>query len=107
MKKPNIKKWKEVISVSSFTIKQQIKTRSFQLTFGILLCIALLGPFVAAYLQGDKEDEKPMATTIENLFVTEDLKSELDISYKELSKLPFYKNLKITKVEIENINRNL
>lgn len=105
MKKPNIKKWKEIISVSSFTIKQQIKTRSFQLTFGILLCIALIGPFVAAYLQGDKDNEKPKVTTIENLYVAEDLESELDIAYNELSKLSFYKNLKITKVEMEKENQ--
>lgn len=105
MKKPNIKKWREIITVSSFTIKQQIKTRSFQLTFGILLCIALLGPFVAAYLQDDKDNEKPKSTTIENLYVAEDLKSELDISYEELSKNPFYKNLKITKVEMEKENQ--
>ena len=105
MKKPNIKNWKEIISVSSFTIKQQTKTMSFQLTFGILLCIALLGPFVAAYLQDDKDSEKPQTTTIENLYVAEDLESALDIAYNELSKFPFYKNMKITRVEMEQENQ--
>ncbi|MBD5087472.1 MAG: ABC transporter permease [Clostridiales bacterium] len=105
MKKPNIKNWKEIISVSSFTIKQQTKTMSFQLTFGILLCIALLGPFVAAYLQDDKDSEKPQTTTIENLYVAEDLESGLDIAYNELSNLPFYKNLKISRVEMEQENQ--
>ncbi len=105
MRKPNTKKWREIISVSSFTIKQQMKTTSFRLTFGILLCIALIGPFVAAFLQEDKDSKKPQTTTIENLFVAEDLESELDIAYNELSKLPFYKNLKITKVEMEKENQ--
>lgn len=105
MKKPSFKRWKEVISVSAFTITQQMKTMSFQLTFGILFCIALVGPLVAAYLQEDKANEKPKVTTIENLYVTEDLKCGLDITYEELTNLPFYQKMEITKIEGEQENQ--
>lgn len=119
MRKFNVKNWKESIQVAVFTIKQQLKTRSFQFAFAIFLCIALFGPFVAGFLQGGKESEKPQTTTIESLYVVEKLESGLELEYETLSELPFYKNLKIVRVEsgqenriakikddLEHINRN-
>lgn len=105
MKKPNIRNLKEIILVTSFTMKQQMKTRSFQLTFGVLLCIALIGPFVAGLLQENTESEKPQTTTIENLYVVEDLKNGLKIEYDELSSVRFYKDLNIIMVKPEQEKR--
>lgn len=99
MKMHKIIKCKEIVWVAAFTIRQQLKTRSFQIAFAILVCIAFLGPFLTAFFQGEKEGEKPETTTIEKIYVVEELENPLEIGYTELKEIPFYKNIKIVQLE--------
>ena len=99
MKKFSLKKWKEVLWVASFTTKQQMKTKSCQIAFVLLLMVAVFGPFVAGFMKADKEQKQPQNTTIENLYVVEELRDGLSLPYGNLRKIPFYKDLRITRID--------
>lgn len=96
------KKYKEVLQVLSFTIKQQLKTKSFQIGLVVALVTAFFGPFVAALFWQEDEMKKPDATTIETIYVVEKLESKLDITYEQLKENSFYNGIKIVEVSAED-----
>lgn len=94
MKKSRKNKISEICSVIYFTIMQQLKTRSYQISLLIFVCIAVIGPSVAAFLQ-ERESSKGNFTTIETLYVVENDDCNLKFSEEELKKNKYYSKMKV------------
>lgn len=93
---------KEIFLVCKFTVKQSCKTKSFQISFAILACLAFFGPIIMGIIQAKPEDNMPNNTEISTLYIGMDL-GEVKVDFEKLLEDDFYSKMKIEYIEMKDV----